>query len=448
MTVVCELVTDGRGLITSASPEAAALLAIEGRWLVHKPLAGFVAAPDRQRFRTFLLELETGRSAGGRARFVLESRSGAEIPAVLAAQPRNGAVAWRVVAETEIEPVAAPAPSMPAPDPERLFERLLTCLPHGILVIDPELRLVYVNPAARRLLGGNVGGRPGEPLPDCWPDFSLRDLAASLFTRSPGAGPHLVDAGGRVICVEGLSAAHTPTATLLLDDVTERERARRSERRFIENAAHELRTPLAAIVSVIDALESGAKEVPETRDRFLAHIREQSARLSRLATSLLVLARIQTGQERPRLDLVPVEPLLKELASGLAPPPKVTVEVSAPKDVAVLADRDLLCQALENITANAIKHTREGKIVLEARDLGRSVEIVITDTGRGMKPDLVQLAFDRFHRAAAPEDEGFGLGLSIADEAVRALGGRIELDSVPKVGTRARITLPSAKLVG
>jgi two-component system, OmpR family, phosphate regulon sensor histidine kinase PhoR len=335
-----------------------------------------------------------------------------------------------------------------ATESERLFERILTRLPQGIVVVDRGLRLVYVNPAGRRLLGADHGGRPGDPLPDSWPSFSLRELAASLFTRDPAVGTHLVEDGNGVICVEGLAAADAPTATLLLDDVTERERARRSERRFIENAAHELRTPLAAIVSVIDALEGGAKEVPETRDRFLAHIREQSARLSRLAISLLVLARIQTGQERPRLELVPVEPLLQELAGGLVPQAKVAVEVRAPGYVAVLADRDLLYQALENVAANAIKHTREGNIVLEARDLGRSVEIAITDTGPGMEQDDALHAFDRFRQAARRENEGFGLGLAIADEAVRALGGAIELDSVPKVGTRARITLPSAKLVG
>lgn len=445
MTVVCELVTDGRGLITSASPEAATLLAIERRWLVRKPLATFIAGRDRKRFRAFLIELETGRSSGGTARFVLESRDGAEIVAELAATPRNGKVAWRLETDAASEPESAHV-RVDTPS-ERLFERLLTRLPHGIVVVDRELRLVYVNPSARRLLG-TEDRQPGAALHDSWPDFSLRDLAASLFTRHPTVGTHLVEVGERVICVEGLTASHAPTATLLLDDVTERERARQSERRFIENAAHELRTPLAAIVSVIDALESGAKDVPDTRDRFLAHIREQSTRLSRLATSLLVLARIQTGQEHPRLDLVPLEPLLKQLAAGLVPQDGVVVEASAPEAVAVLADHDLLYQALENVAANAIKYTRQGKIALEARDLERSVEIVVEDTGPGMDRDDALHAFDRFHRRTRRETEGFGLGLSIAADAVAALGGSIELDSARGVGTRVRITLPSAKLVG
>jgi signal transduction histidine kinase len=228
--------------------------------------------------------------------------------------------------------------------------------------------------------------------------------------------------------------------------VTDLERTRRSEHHFVENAAHELRTPLTAIVSVVDVLDRGAKDVPEVRDRFLAHIRAHSERLSRLATSLLILARIQTGQEQPRLELVPVEPLLNEVAAGLHTAEDVTVDVVAADDVAALADRDLLFEALENVGGNATKHTQKGEIVFEARDLGASVEIEVRDTGSGMEREDAAHAFDRFYRGR--NGDGFGLGLAIADEAIRALGGTITLDSHPNVGTRVRVRLPRARLVG
>jgi two-component system phosphate regulon sensor histidine kinase PhoR len=322
---------------------------------------------------------------------------------------------------------------------------VLDRLPNGVVVVDRALRLVYANPAARRLVGSPMPA--GDPLPDPWPDFSLRDLAAGLFTDRSSSGRQTVEHGERVLCVEGLTAVDKPTATLLVEDVTERERARRTERQFVANAAHELRTPLAAIVSVVDVLESGAKNDPDTRDRFLAHIRAHTERLVRVATSLLVLARIQAGAERPRLDLVPLEPLLREVARGVVPNDSVTVAVRAPDELAVLGHRDLLHQALENVAANAIKHTREGEIVLKARDLGRTIEIEISDTGSGMeRADAIQ-AFDRFYRSESDDSEGFGLGLAITEDAIHALGGTITLDSVPEVGTRVRIHLPSAKLV-
>jgi two-component system phosphate regulon sensor histidine kinase PhoR len=453
--IVFDLVTDLRGTITVASADAAAVFGIDERLLLRKPLANFVSEPDRRQFRTFLLDLDRDGPDVDRCQLTLESRDGRAVAAHVVAMRRNGQVEWEI--STEAPTVSRPEPTVSRPEPTvhrpaaadqaRLFARVLTRLPHGVLVVDRDLRIVYTNPAARRIVGSG-GVRSADELPDPWPDFSLRELAASLFTGQPIVGLHLVDTEDATYGVEGLVAAHTTTATLLLDDVTERERARRSERRFVENAAHELRTPLAAITSVVDVLESGAKDHPATRDSFLAHIRTHSERLTRLATSLLTLARFQTGQQQPHLDLVRVEPLLHDVASRVVSSKDVTVQVSAPTDLAVLADHDLLVHALDNIAANAGKHTRSGSIVFEGRDAGRRAEIEIRDTGEGMTAEESSHAFERFYRSQNEvEGAGFGLGLAIADEAVRVLNGSIRLDSTPNRGTRVRISLPSAKVM-
>jgi PAS domain-containing protein len=117
VTVVCELVTDRHGVITGASPEAASLFAIEDRWLVRKPLATFVAQRDRQRFRSFLLELDSGRNNGVRHSFVLESRNGTEIAADLAASREDGKLAWHVQADAKATPVEGPRVVGPAAEP-------------------------------------------------------------------------------------------------------------------------------------------------------------------------------------------------------------------------------------------------------------------------------------------------------------------------------------------
>jgi two-component system, OmpR family, phosphate regulon sensor histidine kinase PhoR len=323
-------------------------------------------------------------------------------------------------------------------------ERVLTQLPQGVVLVDPNLVIDYANPAAERLLGV---GRPGDPLPDPWPDFSLRALAASLFRPDPPSGGTLVETDHRFFWVEGLPPSTAEPAILIVEDVTERERARRNEREFVENAAHELRTPLAAIVSVMDVLESGAKDIPEARDRFLKHIRVHSERLSRLARSLLILARLQTGAEQPRLTIVPVGPLLEEIAGRLDPAGGVEVSVRSAAETGALADRDLLHRALANVAENSAKHTQEGEIVLEARGNGTTTEIEIRDTGPGMTDEERARAFQRFYRSSNGTD-GFGLGLAIAQEAVLAIGGTIELESKAGVGTRVRVALPSAKILG
>ncbi len=327
------------------------------------------------------------------------------------------------------------------------FEEILNRLPHGVLVVDRELVVEYVNPEAVRLLGDENGLGAGKPFGLQLDGLAFRPLVESLFTADPDADGHLVVRDHKTLCIQGLPAMNAGSAILTVEDVTERERMRRAERLFVENAAHELRTPLAAIISVIEALESGAKNTPAVRDRFLAHLLAHSERLRRLATSLLILARIQTGQQSPSIELVRVEPLLTQVAEDLDAPPAVEVAVRAPAEIATLADRELLHRTLSNIAENAAKYTSEGVIAFEARTNGSRVEIDVRDTGCGMSRTDLAHAFDRFYRARGRGRDGYGLGLSIAEEAVHALGGTLTLESTPGVGTRARIELPSARLV-
>jgi signal transduction histidine kinase len=236
------------------------------------------------------------------------------------------------------------------------------------------------------------------------------------------------------------------TAVVVLSDMSERERQEQAEREFVTNAAHELRTPLQTILGAVEVLQGGAKERPDKRDRFLEHIERESKRLARLARSLLILARAQSETEAPRHMPVALQPLLTEVAAGFpAADGNVEVHVTCLDDVVVFSDHDLLEQAVYNLAKNAVEHTRAGYIELSARkEDGGPVTITVEDTGPGISPEAQERIFDRFYRGATRDGEGFGLGLSIVDQAVRTLGGRLELDSWPGRGTRATITIPSA----
>jgi signal transduction histidine kinase len=233
---------------------------------------------------------------------------------------------------------------------------------------------------------------------------------------------------------------------LVITDISERERRERAEREFVANAAHELRTPLTTIRGAVDALQSGAKDVPRDRDRFLAHIDREAARLSRLARSLLVLARAQTDQQA--LDQEPVElrALLEEIASGVLTKPGVELRIDCPPGLTILTDRNLAEQFVFNLVQNAARHTEKGQIRISASVVGKTVRIDVEDTGGGIAPEERDRVFDRFYRSNGRDPEGFGLGLAIVRQAVRALGGTVEIESAPGVGTRARVTLPAAGL--
>jgi signal transduction histidine kinase len=223
--------------------------------------------------------------------------------------------------------------------------------------------------------------------------------------------------------------------------VAERVRQETAEREFVTNAAHELQSPLTAIVSAIEVLQAGAKDTPE-RDVFLGHIERASARLARLARALLVLARAQTGAESPKTELVSLEALLADVGSWLKTAEKVRVDVSCPPEAAVITNRELVEQAVFNVAENAAKYTAVGRIELAARVVDGRAEISISDTGPGISRAEQRHVFERFYRGGSSPDEGSGLGLSIARAAAEALGGEVELESAVGKGTVVRFRLP------
>jgi PAS domain S-box-containing protein len=344
------------------------------------------------------------------------------------------------------------------------LEAVVEQIPVGLVMLTAETGAVELaNAEALRILGLPPGGHDAIRDLAAWKSFradgTRYDADELPITRALQAGEvvdgerlEVVRGDGRRVLLDVSSApvrdpaGGTIGAVALFHDVTERERLERAEREFVTNAAHELRTPLAAISSAIEVLQAGAKEVPEDRDRFLAHIDRECRRLGRLTISLLSLARAQGGVERPRVELVELCPLLEALAADARAADAVVVEADCPPDLVAVANADLLEQAIANLVANAARHTSEGSIVLSARSDGdRRVAVEVRDTGRGMAAEERARVTERFYRSA--EGDGFGLGLAITAEAVRAIGAELELESEVGRGTTARITLSSARLV-
>jgi signal transduction histidine kinase len=193
-------------------------------------------------------------------------------------------------------------------------------------------------------------------------------------------------------------------------------------------------------------LQTGAKDDPRARDDFLAHIERESGRLARLTRALLVLARAEARQEKPHRENVHVAPLLQRVADSLEPRGPVRVRVECDPALVVPADADLLEQAVQSVAQNADKYTERGEITLRAYTSADGVAVEVEDTGHGVAPAERDRIFERFYRGAEEEPGGFGLGLAIARQAVKVLGGAIELDATSE-GTTVRLLLPTATRV-
>ena len=214
-----------------------------------------------------------------------------------------------------------------------------------------------------------------------------------------------------------------------------------AEEQFVTNAAHELQSPLTAIVSAVEVLQSGAKDTPE-RDIFLDHIEQAAARLVRLTRALLVLSRVQTRTEVPKTELVALEPLRSDVAARVSTREGVDLAVSCPADAAVVTNRELVDHALFNVATNATKYTNTGRIELSARLSDGAAVISVSDTGPGIPETEQERVFERFYRGEAVPDHGSGLGLAIARAAIEAVGGVVELESEVGAGTTVRFRFP------
>jgi two-component system sensor histidine kinase VicK len=316
---------------------------------------------------------------------------------------------------------------------------LIEQLQEGVIGVDRSLRVVIANRRASEILGRSVAD--GDALPEPWPATSLSSFVRRLFREDTAPSRlRVVPAEDHVLDVTGLPAAPgADFAVLVVSDVTQRERRERAEREFVANAAHELRTPLTAIASAVEVLQNGAKDDPVERDRFLAAVQRQTLRLERLVRALLTLARAQTNGGSVGIEAVALAPLLREVVQdqGLEP---ACLDVD--EHAVALAHPELLRQAVENLIGNARKHAGGEGLRVRARLADPETAVVeVADTGPGMSREQAERVVDRFFRGGDRGADGFGLGLSIAREVARAVGGRLELETNPDVGTTVRLRL-------
>jgi len=240
-------------------------------------------------------------------------------------------------------------------------------------------------------------------------------------------------------------------AVLLMADVTEQYRIEDAQRRFVADASHEMRTPIAALKGMLELLEDGAKEVPEVRDDFIHTMQVEADRLSRLVNDLLTLARLEAGTLELKITAEYVASLLGDVASimhTLAEDAGVTLAVDLPDgDQRVLGDRDRIVQVLLSFTDNALKHSPSGSTIhLRASLRGQRVLLEVADEGEGIEAEQLERVFERFFRADAARagGGGAGLGLAIAKEIVEAHDADIEVSSAPGEGTTFGFMLPLA----
>jgi len=218
-----------------------------------------------------------------------------------------------------------------------------------------------------------------------------------------------------------------------------------TERRFVADASHELRSPLSLLRAEVELALEQPNDAATLREA-LRSIGEEADRLSNLAETLLLLARLDEGRLPLRQEHLAVEDLLADVAARFARRASESgraIHIDAPA-IDVYGDRLRLEQALANLLENALRHG-EGDVTLAAAENGHSVALHVADEGRGFPPDFLPRAFARFSRAdEARTGPGTGLGLAVVAEIVAAHGGTAAATNLPDRGADVSLTLPSA----
>ena len=456
-------VVDESGVVMMVNPAAEAMLGRKARDIVGAPF-GYDVTPDG------MSEVEIRRADG----------------TIVVAEMRTVRIEWagkkaylaslRDITERKRLEEALRAS-------EEIFRSVVQNSSDIVAILTPEMKVRYMSPVVERVLGYT----PEAPL-----DRSVLDpvhprdseRVKAWFTgilRKPGARGQVEfrarHKNGSWLHIEAIASNLTDNPSIkgvLVNarDITERKQAERVRREleaermvveklkeldrmksgFVAAVTHELRTPMTPMRSVIGMFLDGMLgELTEEQKKHMEILGRNVERLSRFATDVLTISRIEAGEYPIDPCEIPLSAAVKpvvELLKGKAAEKGEIIETDVPPELRVFADADAVAEVLTNLVNNAIVHNPEGtRVTISARRLNDDfVEVRVTDTGRGIPEKAIETIFEKFvqvDRRSGPGYRGTGLGLPICRSLIEKMGGEIHVESRPDGGSSFRFTLPA-----
>ena len=333
-----------------------------------------------------------------------------------------------------------------------------TSMTEGVLILNAEDKIEYVNQALSNMLAEQYGDINGKTLMEA---FLNADLQKSFlkFKETHATVLEEVTLGSfdPVILSVSISSVHNypdeEKVMVVFHDVTRLKKLEKIRVDFVANVTHEIRTPLTAIIGYLETMNAGAVNNDDAK-RFIDISLKQARRLNRLVEDLLVISKVELGEIKLHFEAISVRDVvgsampLVEVKAGLK---KINIQNNLQENLPhIWADRDRLTQILVNVLDNAVKFTPEdGSIFIDAGQKDNYAVLTITDTGIGIPKEEVQRLGERFYRVERSRSRdlgGTGLGLSIVKHLMIAHGGKMEIESQLGRGTKVSLFFPVVKV--
>lgn len=328
----------------------------------------------------------------------------------------------------------------------RALEPAFAAAPFGLLLLEGA-QVVRANAEAQRLLRLPA---PPVALPDTeWTSLLLEDCAsARADAAASGRYRTVTFASGQT--VRWWAAFWGARDVVFVFDVTPQQRVEQAGRALLNDLAHELRTPIATILTHLEVL--GLTDVgQDVHQQSLALSKDEAQRMARLINDMLELGRLETATDfalRPlEVTALVEEVLFQALPQATAKRMALSLEASPPLPLA-LGNADRLRQVFLNLLDNAFKYAREGdRVVISLARVEGGIACAVCDTGPGIPPEHLPHVTRRFYRVAPKQETGSGLGLALVAEILRRHNTSLELESriSGETGTCARFVLPLAE---
>ncbi len=331
---------------------------------------------------------------------------------------------------------------------QREFNSVAGNMREGFIVLNLNANVISINQSALDIFKAKSGDYTGKPIYAINRSAAIQNIVGKALKGQ--ASEEIISTENRFYQLLGnpvMDEGRIKGIILLVLDITEKHEAEARRREFSANVSHELKTPLTAISGYAEILKNGLVKPPDTI-QFSERIYNEAVRMTALLNDIMTLSRLDENQidlPKENVDLLEIVQEVRDSISDAATKRNISINVSGESAV-ITGIRRILEEMIFNICDNAVKYNKEnGRIDISVLTGDGSAIVSVADTGIGIPKEDQDRVFERFYRvdkSHSKETGGTGLGLSIVKHGALIHNAKVELESVPNLGTTIKLIFP------